>query len=220
MSDIYQKYDEFKNFEILFKGYDDEIHKVSGKVRAIESSNIIVYTSKKKNRFTDIPEGASIKVYVYTENGIYTADSKIIFSEDYDEDHVIYTIDYPSHSRHSQRREYFRADMNVPLKVTIVKDILSGISDTINVRSRDVCGNGVSFISEHKIPRHEEIFVSLEFPEKIIETSAKLVYTREKESHGKMYYVTALHFTTITPRNIDFIVKKCFLYQLRLKNME
>ena len=60
----------------------------------------------------------------------------------------------------------------------------------------------------------------LEFPEKIIETSAKLVYTREKESHGKMYYVTALHFTTITPRNIDFIVKKCFLYQLRLKNME
>ena len=69
MSDIYQKYDEFKNFEILFKGYDDEIHKVSGKVRAIESSNIIVYASKKKNRFTDIPEGASIKVYVYTENG-------------------------------------------------------------------------------------------------------------------------------------------------------
>ena len=51
MSDIYQKYEEFKNFEIVFKGHDGEIHKVKGKVHAIESSNITVYASIKNNKF-------------------------------------------------------------------------------------------------------------------------------------------------------------------------
>ncbi len=219
MSDIYQKYEEFKNFEIVFKGYDDEIHKVRGKVHAIESSNITVYASTKKNKFVDIPEGSRVNVYVYTENGIYYSNSKILFVEK-DLDHMIYTLTYPVNSKHSQRREFFRADMTIPVTVKIVKDILTGISETWNVRSRDVCGNGVSFVSEKEIKNYEEIFLTLEFPDKIIETSAKLVYTRPKEVRGKNYYINALTFTSISPRNIDFIVKKCFLYQLRLKNME
>lgn len=219
MSDIYQKYEEFKNFEIVFKGYDDEIHKVRGKVHAIESSNITVYASTKTNKFVDIPEGSRVNVYVYTENGIYYSNSKVLFVEK-DFDHMIYTLTYPVNSKHSQRREFFRADMTIPVTVKIVKDILTGISETWNVRSRDVCGNGVSFVSEKEIKNYEEIFLTLEFPDKIIETSAKLVYTRPKEVRGKTYYINALTFTSISPRNIDFIVKKCFLYQLRLKNME
>lgn len=219
MYDIYQRYDEFKNFEIVFKGYDDEIHKVKGKVHAIESSNIVVYASLKNNKFVDIPEGSSVNVYVYTESGIYYSNSKVLFAEK-DTNHMIYTLTYPTNSKHSQRRKYFRADMTVPVTVKIVKDILTGISETWNVRSHDICGNGVSFLAEKEIKNYEDIFLAIEFPEKTIETSARLIYTRPKEIRGKEYYMNALTFTNISPRNIDFIVKKCFLYQLRLKNME
>ena len=219
MSDIYQKYEEFKNFEIVFKGHDGEIHKVKGKVHAIESSNITVYASIKNNKFVDIQEGSRVNVYVYTENGIYYSNAKVLFVEK-DNTQMIYTLTYPINSKHLQRREFFRADMTLPVTVKIVKDILTGISETWHVRSRDVCGNGVSFVSDKEIKTYEGIFLTLEFPDKVIETAAKLVYTREKEVRGKTYYINALTFTSISPRNIDFIVKKCFLYQLRLKNME
>ena len=43
---------------------------------------------------------------------------------------------------------------------------------------------------------------------------------RKKEVKDVMYYTYALTFTNIAPRDIDFIVKKCFLHQLKLKNME
>ncbi|MBR1907687.1 flagellar brake domain-containing protein [bacterium] len=219
MSDIYQQYEDFKKFEIIFRDFNDEPHKIKGKVHSITSSSITVYSSIDKQKAVDIPVGTEVKVYVYTTNGIYYADSKIL-STVKDEKFIVYMLTYPVNNKHSQRREFFRADMSVPLTVTVVKNVLNSQTDTFQVNSRDICGNGISFVTEFEIKDYEEIFISIQFPEKVVETAARLVYTKTKETEGIKLYTYALTFIGIANRDIDFIVKKCFLHQLKLKNME
>lgn len=219
MSDIYQQYDEFKKFEIRFRDFNDEPHKIKGKVHSITSSAITVYSSIDKQKAIDIPVGTEVKVYVYTNNGVYYADSKIL-STVKDEKFIVYMLTYPVNNKHSQRREFFRADVSVPLTVKVVKDILNAQTDTFEVNSRDLCGNGISFVTDYEIKDYEEIFISIQFPEKVIETSARLVYTKVKQVNDENMYTYALTFIGIANRDIDFIVKKCFLHQLKLKNME
>jgi len=220
MSDIYQEYQFFKKFEIVYREENDELRKIRGKVHSIDSESVTVYSSIEKHKAVEIPQGTDIQVYVYTENGIYYSDSKIL-STVKDDKYILYKISYPINNKHSQRREYYRADIRLPLKITIVKNVLKGLQQTFETTSRDICGNGVSFISsEIEIKDYEDIFVSMMFPEKVIEVSAKLVYTRTKEIKGVLNYIYAMNFTNIAPRDIDFIVKKCFLHQLKLKNSE
>ena len=219
MADIYKQYDEFKKFEIVFRGQDNEIHKVRGKVHSIGDSSITIYSSIEKQNAVEIPDGTDVKVYVYTPNGVYYADSNVI-STVKDEKFIVYMLTYPINNKHSQRREFFRADIRVPLTVTVVKDILNGIKYTFNANSRDICGNGIAFVSETEIKDYEDIFIAIQFSEKTIDTAAKIVYTKSKEVKGVKYYTYALTFTTIASRDTDFIVKKCFLHQLKLKNME
>lgn len=70
MSDIYKQYSDFKNFEILFKDEEGELQKLICKVQSIENSYIIVSSNLEKNNFLEVSEGAKVKIYVYTDNGV------------------------------------------------------------------------------------------------------------------------------------------------------
>lgn len=218
MSDIYQNYDEFKKFEIVYLGKDSLPHKIRGKVHSIGDSSITICSSIEKHRAVQLPDGTNVKVYVYTDNGIYYSDSTVI-STAKDEKYIVYNLTYPINNQHSQRREFFRADMRIPLIVTVVKNSLTGAKQIFNVDSKDICGNGVSFVLEEEIKNYDDIILTIQFTDKIIETNANIVYSKSKEIRGVTYYTYALTFTTISSENIDFIVKKCFLHQLRLKKM-
>lgn len=219
MSDIYQEYEYFKKFEIVYRKDDNELCKIRGKVHSIDSDSITVISSIEKHKAIELPAGMAVKVYVYTDNGIYYADSKIL-SNVKDEKYILYKISYPINNKHSQRREYFRANLNIPLKITLVRSLLNGNLKTFETTSKDICGNGVSFVIEDELKDYEDIIVAMEFPEKTIETSAKIVYTKTREVRGMTYHTFAMKFTNIDTKDTDFIVKKCFLHQLKLKNME
>lgn len=219
MADIYQQYSDFKNFEILFKDKEGELQKVTCKVYAIESSYIVVSSNLEKNAFVEVPEGAKVKIYVYTENGVYSSDSDVLIVEK-KVNHVLYTLTYPQNSKHSQRREFFRAEMPVPIKVTVVTDLLNQTSYDFKTRSKNICGNGICFMSEVQIKNYEQIIISMNFAEKDIEVTAKLIYSKSRFVKGREYFTNALTFTDISDKDTDFIVKKCFLFQLRCKNME
>ena len=218
MSDIYQNYDEFKKFEIVYRGSDSETHKIRGKVHSIGDSSITIYSSIEKQHAVQLPDGTMVKVYVYTENGVYYADSSVI-STAKDEKYVVYMLTYPVNNQHSQRREYFRADMRVPVTVSVVRNVLTGSRDVFTVDSKDICGNGISFVVEDEIKNYEDIVLTIQFSDKIIETNARIVYSKSKEIRGMKYYTYALTFTNITAENTDYIVKKCFLHQLKLKKI-
>ena len=202
MSDIYQNYDEFKKFEIVYRGNDSETHRIRGKVHSIGDSSITIYSSIEKQHAVQLPDGMAVKVFVYTESGVYYADSTII-STAKDEKYIVYQLTYPINNQHSQRREFFRADMRVPVTVTVIKNTLNGAKYVFEVESKDICGNGISFVVEDEIKNYEDIVLALQFSDKIIETNARIVYSKSKEIRGMKYYTYALTFTNITAENTD-----------------
>ena len=66
---------------------------------------------------------------------------------------------------------------------------------------------------DQDISRSASLEVSLLFPEKTITTTAKIIKVTPVEIDSKTYYSTSVMFVTISEKEIDFIVKKCFEFE-------
>lgn len=206
----------FKSFEMI---YEDESHKskkVVCDIASIENNYIIVTANNIRNNDVVISPDKGIKIYVYTENGIFSANS-IVLSSTKGPRSTEYLISYPDDFKHSQRREYFRADLSIDFRMEVKSKSAPEVADVLQAKTRDVCGKGLSFVSEQKISEPISIRINLYFQEKTVETHADLVYSKQIIINAKPHYIHAFYFTDISQKNIDFIVKKCFLYQLECR---
>lgn len=215
MVDIYNQFKDFKSLEVVFSK-NGVPQKIFCSVKSIENDRIILDANNHENKDVYAIIGNELKLHIFTENGIYSAVSKVLnvkkgllVTE--------YEIAYPIKSKHSQRREYFRADMHIDFKM----DILSN-EDNISIEDKtaNICGKGMSFVSDKPFPEFDSIGVELVFKEKIIATTASLVYSKQIVVCNRPKYIHAFTFTSISQRGIDFIVKKCFLHQLKLRKKQ
>lgn len=216
MLDLHNQFKDIKSFEITFSDKDNQPQRLIGSVKSIESTNIIIDVNKKQNKNIVANVGDELKLYLYTDNGIYSAISMILQAND----GIInseYVIAYPANSQHYQRREYFRADMAVDVKLAILNDDMQSQDYIIDAKTKNLCGRGMSYVSELPFLDYDAIGVSLLFKEKTIDTFAERVYSKEILTHYNTRFVHAFSFTTISQKDIDFIVKKCFLHQLELR---
>lgn len=219
MVDIYDQFKDFKSFEVTFYNENRELQKIFCNVKSIENSSIIIDANNKQNKNTFAKVGDELKLYIYTENGIYSATSKVllvnkgILSTEY-------IIAYPANSKHSQRREYFRADLPVKFKMNTILDSESDKNFNVESTTRNICGKGMSYLDDTQFPEYEFITIDLFFSEKTINTMAKLVYSKQILIGNKPRFIHAFTFTNISPKDIDFIVKKCFLHQLNLRKKQ
>lgn len=221
MADIYDQFKDFKSFEVTFYNDNNELQKIFCNVKSIENSSIIIDTDNAQNNNVFAKVGDDLKLYIYTENGIYSATSKVLLAN---KGVFIteYIISYPANSKHSQRREYFRADLNVKFKmnVSMTSDSDSSSGFIIESSTRNICGKGMSYITDTPFPEYDVIVIDLFFNEKTINTLAKLVYSKQIVVGNKPKFIHAFTFTNIFPKDIDFIVKKCFLHQLDLRKKQ
>lgn len=217
MVDIYEQFKDFKSFEVTFMNKENVLQKILCSVKSIENNRVILDANNKtnKNIFADV--GDDLKLYIYTENGIYSASSKILLVTR-GLMNTEYIIAYPENSKHSQRREYFRADMNIDFKMT-VKDKDGNIFSTA-AKTRNICGKGMSYVANKPFSDIETIDIELIFEEKTINTAATIVYSKQIVAGNHPKFIHAFTFTNISQKNIDFIIKKCFLYQLELRKRQ
>lgn len=212
MVDLYSQFKDFKSFEVSFFNSDNELQKLLCTVKSIENNKIILDANNQKNKNVFANVGDELKLHIYTENGIYSATSKVLlFTKG-----VInseYIITYPANSKHSQRREYFRAEKAVNFKM----EILGQETVVVDSVTKNICGKGMSYISNTPFPEYETIRITMDFPEISIETFASLVYSKQIVISNKPKFIHAFTFTNISQKDIDFIIKKCFLHQLDLR---
>lgn len=216
MGNIYENYNLFKKVELIYKNDDGEELTIVGDVYAIKNSCVIVRAEKALNKSKSLPKEIDITINAYMNSGIYSADTSILEREE-KEKNIYYILKYPKLSEHHQRREFYRANIQIPLTATIITDLLNNKCYKIKTSSKNICGNGICFTSDKKISEAEVIYIRLEFIEKVIEVSAKLIYSKPKSNKDDGIFVNALEFTEIKPRDIDFIVQKCFQHQLKAK---
>lgn len=220
MADIYDQFKDFKSFEVTFTDDRNELQKIFCNVKSIENNSIVVDANNKDNNNVFAHVGDELKLYIYTESGIYSATSKVLVANK----GIVsteYIITYPANSKHSQRREYFRADLNVNFKMYVTMPHNSGPSFIIETATRNICGKGMSYIDDKPFPaEYENITIELLFGEKHINILSKLVYSKQTIVGNRPKYIHAFTFTNISQKDIDFIVKKCFLHQLDLRKKQ
>lgn len=216
MVDIYDQFKDFKSFEAVFFNEQNQLLRLFCDVKTIEHDKIIISASNKKNKNVTAKIGDELKIHIYTDNGIYSAVSRVINVSKIGAN-TEYVITYPSNSKHSQRREYFRADIAVDFKLT---SIIAETPVNIESKTKNICGKGMCFISDKPFPEHESIEIELFFKERIITTLASLVYSKPIVVGSRPKFIHAFTFTNISKNNIDFIVKKCFLHQLELRKKQ
>lgn len=219
MVDIYGQFKDFKSFEVSFYNDKNELQKLFCNVKSIENNSIIIDANNQHNKNIFAEVGDELKLYIYTENGIYSATSKIllvnkgVFSTEY-------IIAYPVNSKHSQRREYFRADLKINFKMNVILSQNSSQPLVIESNTKNICGKGMSFVSDKEFPEYDTITIDLLFDERKISISTKLVYSKQIDAGKRPKFIHAFTFTNISHKDIDFIVKKCFLHQLDLRRKQ
>lgn len=220
MLDLYNQFKDFKSLEVVFQDSQKNPQKIFCTVKSIEASSLVLNAINQDNKNIFASVGDELKLYIYTETGVYSAVSKILLMTK-GILNTEYIIAYPTNSKHSQRREYFRAELNVDFHMCILTSVDPEKNLVIDAKTRNICGKGMSFIANDAFPEHEAIELDLFFEdEKIITTAARLVYSKQIMLGNKPKFVHAFTFTDISQRNIDFIVKKCFLRQLELKKKQ
>lgn len=216
MVDIYNQFRDFKSFEVVFLNENGEPQKIFCTVKSIENNSIVLDANNQQNKDVIAKVGDELKLHIYTENGIYSATSKILLV-DKGILKTEYIIAYPANSKHSQRREYFRADLSVDFKMKVITGDPDEADFIVDSKTRNICGKGMSFVFDRDFSDYNSIEINLFFKERTINTYATLVYSKQIIQGTRPKFILAFTFNNISGKDIDFIVKKCFLHQLDLR---
>lgn len=166
----------------------------------IENEEITVFLDST----TDLPE-RDVEINIYAQDGIYNAKSTILSSNCLGEK-VFYKLSFPTNIKHSQRREYLRADIKTEFYMKIEDD-----EDTLNINAttKNLCAKGLCFISDKLITTYSKISVELYLKGQAIQTHAELVYANPVRMDNTFKFLTAVTFTDIPKDKMDFIAKEC-----------
>ena len=137
----------------------------------------------------------------------FLEDDLLDFGEDYCK------LSIPRIIKHSQRREFLRADLK--LKVILSFRDREYEEQVYEVQTINVCGRGICFNFREDITYAKDIRVEIFLSDRIVKTNASIVYVKPIETPDGLMFTTAMTLTTISDMDVNAIVRECFLYKLK-----
>lgn len=218
MPDIYDFIKELAPVEIEYMDSNDVYHCLNSHIKSLDEDFILVAPPQRNNAAINIPDGQEININFKTENGLYSAASKVI-SKQLDSISGL-KVSYPHKSQLLERREFVRVPLN--LKVEIIKFLDStGLNiDKIEVMTRNISGSGLCFVSDKVLDNYYDIHckIYLEKNDEPIYVRCDHLYSKKVKINQERAYLTALSFSGISDEGIAKIVKACFKYQIDHRN--
>ena len=203
--DRYKDYLEIgKKIEIITRNSKGVIRFLSY-LEEINKDSIIISKPKNKHIAFNFTCGQTLELYAYTRGGVFKLNCRL---EAYLENKC--KLSLPLSVDNIQRREYIRVNMNVDAIIR-PKPAINIIS--LKTKTKNISAKGLNVLLDQDISRSASLEVSLLFPEKTISTTAKIIRVTPVEIDSKTYYSTSIMFVTISEKEIDFIVKKCFEFE-------
>lgn len=167
----------------------------------VENEEITVFLDTGK----DLPE-CDVEINIYAADGIYSAKSTILSGNCLGEK-VFYKLAFPVNIKHSQRREYLRADIEAPFHLLIKEGNEKPIM--LESTTKNLCAKGLCFVSEKLITSYSDLSVEMIVDGKMVKTKAELVWTNPVRMDNTFKFMTALTFTDISKEDMDFVAKQC-----------
>ena len=158
---------------------------------------------------TELPK-KEIEINIYAEDGIYNATSRIL-SSNYLNDTTFYMLSFPSNIKHSQRREYLRANIETDFTLTINLD--GAELDKLIATTKNICAKGLAYIADRQMGAYSDLEVDIQLAGKVIHTHAELVYCTPIRVNNTFKFLTALTFTTISKEEMNFITLQCMKFK-------
>ena len=171
----------------------------------VENDKLTVFFEKQ----TALPE-QEIEINIYAADGIYNAASRIL-SSNYLNETSFYMLSFPSNIKHSQRREYLRADIQTDFALTI--EFEGTQVDKIIATTKNICAKGLAFVADKQMSAYTKLEVDLFLAGKEIKTAAELVYSNPIRVDNTFKFLTAVTFTTISKEEMNFITLQCMKFK-------
>ena len=191
--------DDALSFNCLIKKIDDDY---------VEFIGVSDYSEQ-------VSLGALVDIRIYSADGVIYSSATLLRITKI-KDKPVYMTTYPERYDQTQKRQYYRADLHLP--ITLLTVLNNGSVKQTNATTKNISGRGMCFISlDAKFPDFYSITVNIKFPNRAIVTTAEHVYTNPVTYKGSILYIHAFKFLKIEPEEINYIVKECFLYQLESK---
>jgi len=156
----------------------------------VENDKLTVFFDKQ----TELPE-KEIEINIYAQDGVYNATSRIL-SSNYLNETTFYMLSFPSNIKHSQRREYLRADIETDFAMTVEFE-----------------GTQVDRIIATTKNTYTKLDIELFLAGKQINTHAELVYSNPIRINNSFKFLTAVTFTDISKEEMNFITLQCMKYK-------
>lgn len=171
----------------------------------VENEKLTVFFDKQ----TDLPE-KEIEINIYAQDGIYNATSRIL-SSNYLNETTFYMLSFPSNIKHSQRREYLRADIETDFAMKVYFD--GQEIEKIISTTKNICAKGLAFIADRQMGAYSNLEVDLFLAGKEIKTQAELVYSTPIRVDNTFKFLTAVTFTSISKEEMNFITLQCMKFK-------
>lgn len=171
----------------------------------VENDKLTVFFDKQ----TELPE-KEIEINIYAQDGVYNATSSIL-SSNYLNETTFYMLSFPSNIKHSQRREYLRADIETDFAMTV--EFEGTQVDRIIATTKNICAKGLAFISDKQMNAYTKLDIELFLAGKQINTHAELVYSNPIRINNSFKFLTAVTFTDISKEEMNFITLQCMKYK-------
>ena len=191
----------------------DSDRRIYGVVMSVIGDKVTVSTEQK----VILKENQPIEVNTYSDNGVYSGQSRVI---DYKWEYKkrLITIEYPKEIKHSQRREYLRANIVAYFELKITEGEEESVKESLIAgKTRDLCGKGMSFYYSKPLSQFSKYSVKIMLKGKEIYSSCRLVYTKVAVIDGKPKFINAFVLTGITLDDSKFITDECMAFHLKNK---
>jgi c-di-GMP-binding flagellar brake protein YcgR len=149
---------------------------------------------------TTLPPRTPVTVTYFDRSGLYTFESEVIRQADGGERSM--QIGPPTHLSRTQRRQYVRLDLNLPVMCLLVDEATGGYTP-ITARTGDIGGGGLRLVAGEAVPAGSRLVVSFVLAGPAIVAVAKVVAV-DRERDGTATLRTA--FTLISEHDRDRIV--------------
>ncbi|MBQ7450805.1 hypothetical protein IJS77_05245 [bacterium] len=191
----------------------DSDRRIYGVVISVIGDRVTVSTDQK----VILKENQPLEVNTYSDNGVYSGQSRVLsYNWEYKKRTIV--IEYPKEIKHSQRREYLRANIITDFELNVTDGEFEDKKESvITGKTRDICGKGMSFYYSKPLSQFSNYSVKIKLKGKEIYSSCRMVYTKMAVFEGKPQFINAFVLTGITIDDSKFITDECIAFHLKKK---
>ncbi len=211
MADIYDYLKLNKDIELRFTNEKGDYISLKSKIQILDENRILIEPPELYGKPYKLTDRNNLDLIIYTGEGMYIGGSSVISKELGTVSGI--WINYPFNSRYIQRREYLRIFINIEIELTIYLDKEKHQKEVLALRTNDLSGRGLSFISDSFLSDYYDIECSFSIPDEkdtVIVTRCDHIYSKKIQEFEKTKYVNALAFIDMDKNDVDRVVKFCF----------